>query len=103
MEQFDSIRDGIEASIEAADHLTRKDAGAIEAIRALASTLDAMANADTLDADGKPRPIDNVSMPTFLRFCDALGLTPAGREKLTPAKAKPAGALSSIRGGRATG
>lgn len=30
----------------------------------------------------KPPPMDNVSLPTFLRYCESLGLTPAGRGRI---------------------
>lgn len=75
--------------------LTDKDAGAIETLRALAVKIDlADAYFDALMADAtehgsRPPSQDNVSIPTYLKYCESLGLTPAGRAKL--AEKKPEG------------
>ena len=80
-------------SVAAADHLDRegKDAGAIAALLALAHKID---DSDTIldyileqierDPESKVRPpaSDNVSLPTYLKYCESLGLTPGGRGEL---------------------
>lgn len=87
---MDSLAEATEAAIEAAKHLTEMDAGAIEALRALARKIDAWdqivewALDDAADREGS-RPVvpanDNVSIPTYLKFCESLGLTPTGRTR----------------------
>lgn len=68
-----------------------KHAGPIAALRVLARRID---EGDALmaimlrlsrDAKVKPPAIDNVSIPTYLKYCEAMGLTPAA-EKPEPAK-----------------
>lgn len=95
-----------EAAIEAATHLTGADDGAVEALRALARKIDAWdvivewALDDAADLDERPRvpQNDNVSLPTYLKFCDALGLTPAGRSKIAEKKREAAGGkLASLQ------
>lgn len=80
------------------------DAGAVAVLRELASTIDAMAERPAVDADGKALPLDNVSIPTYLRYCESLGLTPAGRVKLAEQKGSGGGGklaqLRKIEGGR---
>lgn len=83
--------DATETAIGAADHLTDMDDGAVEALRALARKIDAW---DQIvewaldDAAGKTgsRPAvpqnDNVSISAYLKYCDQLGLSPAGRKSL---------------------
>lgn len=77
----------------AADHLTAKDAGAVEALRALARKIDAwdqiVEYAIEDLGDGRPRGArpsvpqnDNVSISAYLKYCEQLGLTPAGRRSL---------------------
>ena len=95
------VRDATEAAIKAADHLTDMDKGAIEALRSLADKIDAWdqivdwANDDAAGAEGKRPTVpanDNVSIPTYLKFCESLGLTPAGRSKAAiEAKGKEVG------------
>lgn len=94
------VVDATEKSIDAATHLDRdgKDAGAIAALLATARKID---DWDTLvdhimeqiemDPESKIRPpaTDNVSLPTYLKYCESLGLTPSGRGEL----AKPGAAV----------
>lgn len=91
-----SVVDAVEKAIESADHIDRDgvDAGAVEALRKLAAKIDEW---DTIvqwaiedaarDSSGNGRPKvpanDNTSLPTFLKFCEALGLTPGSRKALT--------------------
>lgn len=102
-----SVSDATEKSIKAATHLTRMDDGAVEAMRALARKIDAW---DVIvewaldDADeSERRPTvpqnDNVSISAYLKFCESLGLTPAGRDKLLKEKKPEAagGKLGKLR------
>lgn len=101
-----------EKAIAAATHLTDADAGAIEAMRALARKIDAwdqIVDWALDDAGDRPgsRPAvpanDNVSISAYLKYCDQLGLSPAGRNALglrergvSDKKAK----LTALRGGK---
>lgn len=84
------------------------DAGAVEALRALARKIqvwDVIVDFALDDAaDGKTRPAvpqnDNVSLSAYLKYCDQLGFSPAGRKSLDMKKAGPGGKLTSIRGDR---
>lgn len=84
-------------AIAAAGHLTDMDAGAVAVLLDLARTIDGM---DMRDADA---PLDNVTIPTFLKFSTELALTPLSRLKL-PKKGDQGGSklaqLRSIEGGR---
>ena len=88
MNQFEhlSVTDATEVSLAAASHLTEADAGAVATLRALADRID----------QGDAR--DNVSIPTYLKFCEALGLTPASRMARSSQTPKPA-----VEAGPATG
>jgi hypothetical protein len=88
------VLDATNESIEAATHLDAKvDAGAIETLRALALKVDMMdAYLEELAVYAtehrlRPPSQDNVSIPTYLKFAESMGLTPAGRAKLTDGKA----------------
>jgi hypothetical protein len=91
-----------ERAISAAVHLTAQDDGAVEALRALARKIDAwdqiveyalddLAGESRDGARPKVPQNDNVSISAYLKFCESLGLTPAGREKLTAKKPEAAG------------
>lgn len=94
-----SVEDSTLAAIRAADHLTDMDAGAVQGILALARKIDAWdiivdwALDDVADTDGKVRPAvptnDNVSLSAYLKYCDQLGLTPAGRKALESKNGPP--------------
>jgi hypothetical protein len=80
-----------EHSIAAAKHLTEMDKGAVEALRALARKIDAWdqivewALDDARAKDGGRPTVpqnDNVSISAYLKYCDQLGLSPAGRKSL---------------------
>ena len=104
------VADATRKAIAAADHLTDQDAGAVEAMLALAEKIDAwdvIVDYATDDLAGKApgaRPAvpqnDNVSMSAYLKFAESLGLTPAGREKLAAKKPEgksgKLGRLSSV-------
>src|SRR5690625_4648436 len=85
-----SILEATERAIAAATHLTDEDAGAVEALRALARKIDAWdeivqwALDDAAESGSRPKvpANDNTSLPTFLKYCESLGLTPTGRKAL---------------------
>jgi hypothetical protein len=95
-----------EKAITAARHLTDMDAGAVQALRDLARKIEAWdqivdwALDDAADREGA-RPVvpanDNVSLPSYLKFCESLGLTPAGRLKLGDKKEPKSGTLTQLR------
>lgn len=100
-----SVVDETEAAVAAAKKsgmLGASDAGAVAVLLHMATQIDAQV--DGLTPDGK---LDNVSVPTYLKFCDALGLTPTSRKRLTAdapvERASSGGKLSqlkSIAGGK---
>jgi hypothetical protein len=63
--------------------LTPQDAGAVAVLLGLAESVDYLLTHEGLTPSGK---LDNVSVPTYLRYCESLGLTPAGRVKLSEKK-----------------
>jgi hypothetical protein len=84
------------------------DMGALEALRALAVKIDTDdelrdAYLDRQIEDGvepakrRPLQLDNVSIPTYLKYCESLGLTPAGRERLAEKKEPAGGKLASLQ------
>ncbi|MFJ9387719.1 hypothetical protein ACIRON_02790 [Nocardioides sp. NPDC101246] len=87
-----------------AGRLTDEDSAAIAAIRALADKIDAWDDIvqwaiEDAGAEGRPKvpANDNVTLPTFLKFCESLGLTPAGRQRLADKKETPGGKLAKLR------
>ncbi len=82
-----SVLVATQRSIAAASHLTSMDAGAVETLLRLAAVVD--------ELDERPR--DNVTVPTYLKFCGELGLTPAGRARLDPEKEAEGGQLAKLR------
>lgn len=93
---YDSTLAAIEAA-ETAGLLGDMDKGAIAVLLNLAERLD---DPDFPVIDGK---FDNVSESLYFKSCDALGLTPAGRSRLTEKKEKAGGKLAqlrSVQGGR---
>lgn len=91
---MESVADATERAIAAASILTPADAGAVAALRVLAAKIDTddalrAAYVEWFDGEGarpaRPLQMDNVSIPTYLKYCDALGMTPAARG----AKVKP--------------
>lgn len=92
-----SVADALEASIAAASHLTARDSAAIAAARALADKIDQWdrivqwAVEDAAEVEGRPKvpANDNTSLPTFLKYVDALGLVPL-IEKAKPGPASQA-------------
>lgn len=87
------IEEATEKALGAAIHLTDMDQGAVEVLRRMARLIDSQSESG-LTPDGK---LDNVTIPTYLKYCDALGMTPAGRLKLGSAKGAPDGKLTGLR------
>jgi hypothetical protein len=82
-----TVANATRRAIRAAIYLTPADVGAVAALRVLAmkiDTEDELRKSDlaSAPAEQKPRPVDNVTIPTYLKFCESLGLTPAGRSRL---------------------
>lgn len=109
-ESASSLVEATASAVEAATHLTPADDGAVAAMLALARKIDAWdqiveyALDDIAGAAKGARPAvpqnDNVSLSAYLKFCDQLGLTPAGRAKLVEKKPEGKGGklgrLSSV-------
>lgn len=100
-----SIEEAALRSVKAATHLGPQDAAAVAAMLTLARQLDVLAEFDFVREDGK---LDNVSMPTFLRYLTELGLTPPSRAKRDGDVGQKGGTgggtlgrLQSIAGGKA--
>jgi hypothetical protein len=79
--------------VAAGDKLGRMDAAGLAAARVLAGMVDNVARPQ-YDDEGRARPLDNVTLPTFLKYLDAYGLTVAAR--------KSAEAGGPAKGGRPT-
>jgi len=100
-----SLVEATDAAVEAATHLTPMDNAAIEAMRALARKIDAWdvivewALDDARDNNSRPAvpQNDNVSISAYLKFCESLGLTPAGRKGLEAKKEPQGGKLTQLR------
>lgn len=67
-------------SARASGLLEASDDGAVAALLHIAEQIDSQI--DGLTPSGK---LDNVSIPTFLKYCEALGLTPLSRQKIRAA------------------
>lgn len=93
------VVEATEKAVAAADHLTDMDAGAVAVLLDLARTIDGMPLRES-DA-----PLDNVTIPTFLKYSTELGLTPLSRLKF-PKREDHGGSklaqLRAIRGGQAS-
>lgn len=92
-----SVSESFLAAVGAAKHVDAEgaDAAAVSAGLALARKIDAWdqivdwALEDASETESRPKvpANDNTSLPTFLRYCEALGLTPGSRRALTGDKA----------------
>ena len=85
----ESVVEALEQALVVADHLVSpKYAPTIAAAKHLARRLDTLAARDSwVDDSGK---LDNVTVPTFLRYMEALGLTVPKPVAGTRGKAQPA-------------
>ena len=86
-----SIKDETVKALEALD-LPRSDAGVAAVLVRLAEAIDDI-DEDGLNPAGK---LDNVSVPTYLKFAESLGMTPNSRSRI--AGGKPAAAVASKPG-----
>ena len=107
------VLDALNDAVKVATHLGPMDAAAVEAARALARKIDlhdeyfeALTD-DALVYDLRPPSQDNVSIPTFLKYCESLGLTPSGRARAEIEKPKGGASggsklaqLQSLKGGK---
>lgn len=66
-------------------------AGAAAVLLDLAALIDAQ-----VDGIGPSGKLDNVSVPTYLRYCDALGLTPAAEARMGGPGEEPDGKLAEL-------
>jgi len=93
-----TVREALDSAVAGATHLTARDAGVVAAARALADKIDAwdvivqwaIEDAEAVKGARPKVPAnDNVSLPTFLKFLDALQLVPPA-EKAKPGPASTA-------------
>ena len=82
-----SVLEATQKAVDAAKHLTDEDAGAVAMLLRLAEAAD-LIDENGLNPAGK---LDNVTIPTYLRFAESLGLTPAGRARLADPKPEASG------------
>ncbi len=97
----ESISKATERSVQSArasGELGDKDAGAVAVLLELARQVEYLAANDGMREDGR---LDNVSIPTYLKFCESLGLTPVSRTKLGDGKKEGAGGKLSVLQGEA--
>lgn len=111
MFEHESLADALERAIGAAGHLTERDAAGVAAARELARKIDAWdvivrwAIEDAAESGSRPKvpANDNTSLPTFLKYLEALQLVPTPLEKAKPgpvSQASPAQqALNEMREG----
>lgn len=89
----ESLLEATNKAIKAATHLQPKERGAVQALRMLARKIDTMDDfyqtlRDDYESRGlRPPSQDNVSIPTYLRYSESLGLTP--KTEKVPAKRTP--------------
>lgn len=90
-----SMVEATKQAVQAADWLTKADRGAIRSILRLAEVLD---DPDFPVIDGR---YDNVSQSLYLKYCDALGLTPVSRrvKQEKPSEKKPESKLEQLQKG----
>lgn len=107
----ETLSEGLERALAVAPHLTARDAAAVAAVRALAARIDAWdvivrwAQEDAAATGSRPKvpQNDNTSLPTYLKYLDALHLVPPAAEKAKPGPASQASesqqALTAMRQG----
>ncbi|WP_298047652.1 hypothetical protein [uncultured Bifidobacterium sp.] len=80
-----SVADALERSLKNTD-LKAVNSAVVAAARVLAVRIDSICETGFIDEHGK---LDNVSLPTFLKYCQSLGLTVDAPAKVgRPAKPK---------------
>ena len=98
-----SVAEALEVALAAADHLEPKHAATVVAARALAEKIDAWqiivewALEDAAESESRPKvpANDNTSLPTFLKFMEALQLTPPAVAKITAPKVEAPASTST--------
>ena len=93
-----SVEVAFEESVAAASWLTAAHSATVQAGRVLARRIDEIAGSGFIDDSGK---LDNVSVPTFLRYCAALGFVVEVKPKKEGESAK-ARKLRALQGGKRT-
>lgn len=103
----ESVSESLERAIRNAKHLRARDAAAVNAARALARKIDAWdvitqwALDDAAESKGRPAvpANDNVSIASFLKYLDTLGLVPPvlAAASATPVKAPPPNQIDAMR------
>lgn len=82
----ESMVNALERSLRNAKSLRAENAAVVAAARILAARIDSICETGFIDENGK---LDNVSVPTFLKYCQSLGLTVDAPAKVgRPAKPK---------------
>lgn len=92
----ESVSDALERSIRNAKHLRAEHSAPVAAARMAARRLDLL-DQNGWEIDGK---LDNVTLPTFLKYCQALGLIPELAEPAVarkPSAGKPPDQLAAFR------
>ncbi len=93
----DSVVDALERSLRNAD-LKAVNSAVVAAARVVAKRIDSICETGFIDENGK---LDNVSLPTFLKYCQSLGLTVDAPAKVgRPAKPKPEAKADESRNGK---
>jgi hypothetical protein len=82
--EFLSVSDALERSLRNASGLSAKNSALVAASRVLAKKIDLIADNGFIDQNGK---LDNVTVPTFLKYLQSLGLTVDAAQK-APSKTK---------------
>ena len=90
----ETVAEATARSVAAAEELGDLDAGAVAVLVNMAGMIDYLLANGGIGPAGK---LDNVSIPTYLRYCESLGLTPAGRVKLGSKERAPVGKLAAIK------
>lgn len=81
-----SVAEALERSLKNTD-LKAVNSAVVAAARVIAARIDSIRMTGFIDEHGK---LDNVSLPTFLKYCQSLGLTVDAPAKVgRPVKAKP--------------
>ena len=91
----ETVSEALERSIRNAKHLRSVHSASVAAARMAARRLDEL-DANGWEIDGK---LDNVTLPTFLKYMDTLGLTPgvSGKQAAPAAGPKPRNELAEMR------
>lgn len=94
----ESVADALERSLRNAKSLRAENAAVVATARILAKRIDSICETGFIDENGK---LDNVSVPTFLKYCQSLGLTLVEPAKVgCPAKAKPGPKAEESKSGK---